>query len=100
VGWQDHRGFIRFVSRVFASLGSGFRVLCFMLRDWALEFIMLIAFVAGSVVVGGNDSPHAGASILTHVMGACQGVGAAVVQGLHRAAVMVHVRLLLLCRCV
>jgi hypothetical protein len=44
-----------------------------------------------SVVVGGTDSPHASASIITHVLAACQREGVAFVHGLHEVASVVHV---------
>ncbi len=44
-----------------------------------------------SVIVGGTDSPHTSASIITHVIAACHREGIAFVHGLHHAAVMVHV---------
>ena len=53
------------------------------------ENVAMVSF--DSVVVGGTDSPHASASILTHVIAACQREVKAFVYGLHDVTSVVHV---------
>lgn len=45
----------------------------------------------GSVIVGGTDSPHESASVITHVISACQREGSVFVHGLYHTVSMVHV---------